>query len=268
LSDTPVSSPPITLKSHFGKTNTFGFITDTHLASKYARLDVLETAYNVFASRGVSTVLHAGNLVDGESKVNQHELLAHGIADQVKYALDHYPSRSGITTYYIDGDDHEGWWKQREGIEFGRMLQLEAQECGRQDLKYMGYLENDILLKCGMGQAVLKVMHPGGGSSYAYSYTSQKIVESLQSGEKPDVLLCGHYHKADFCYPRSVLCVEGGCTQDQTIFMRKKKLEAHVGFWVISLQQDSNGAISRFNPEWFPFYDRRYYAKRDGISFS
>jgi hypothetical protein len=46
------------------------------------------------------------------------------------------------------------------------------------------------------------------------------------------------------------------------MFMRKKKLQAHVGFLVINLNQDANGAISRFSPEWFPWYDLSYYQKR------
>ena len=45
----------------------------------------------------------------------------------------------------------------------------------------------------------------------------------------------------------------------------KKKLEAHVGFVICTFQQDVNGGIVRFVPEWFPFFDRRYYETRDDI---
>ena len=61
------------------------------------------------------------------------------------------------------------------------------------------------------------MLHPGGGSSYALSYRIQKIIESLDSDNKPDCLLVGHFHKA-FTLPayRGVAAVAAGCTQRQT----------------------------------------------------
>lgn len=256
----------IIFKNHFyNKPISFGVVADMHLCSKAERLDVLVAAYDEFERRGINTVLCPGNYIDGECRFNTHELLAHGISDQCQYAIDHWPSKSGIITYFVDGDDHEGWFQQREGIEFGRYLMLEAQAQGRNDLIYMGYMEADIELKAPNGSAIVKVIHAGGGSSYAYSYASQKLVESFQGGEKPAVCIIGHYHKMEFCFPRNVYCVQAGCMQDQTRFMRKRKLAAHVGFSIITLQQDIKGSITRFSPEFFPFWDRGYYLNRDGI---
>lgn len=256
----------IVFENHFhGKPISFGVIADMHLCSKAERLDVLEAAYEEFTRRGITTVLCPGNYIDGECRFNTHELWAHGIADQCQYAIDHWPSRPGIKTYYVDGDDHEGWFQQREGIEFGRYLMLEAQAQGRDDLVYLGYMEADFELKAPEGKAIIKVIHAGGGSSYAFSYASQKLVESFQGGEKPAVCIIGHYHKSEYCFPRNVHCVQSGCMQDQTRFMRKRKLAAHVGFCIITLQQDIKGGITRFCPEFYPFWDRGFYLNRDGI---
>ena len=142
---------------------------------------------------------------------------------------------------------------------------LEAQAQGRNDLVYLGYMEADIEIKAPQGSAIIKVIHAGGGSSYAFSYASQKLVESFQGGEKPAVCIIGHYHKSEYCFPRNVHCVQCGCTQDQTRFMRKRKLAAHVGFATITFQQDVNGSITRFSPSFYPFWDRTYYLNRDGI---
>jgi hypothetical protein len=236
-----------------------------HLCSKAERLDVLEAAYDEFARRGITTVLCPGNYIDGECRFNTHELLAHGISDQCQYAIDHWPSKPGIKTYYVDGDDHEGWFQQREGIEFGRYLMLEAQAQGRDDLVYLGYMEADFELKAPEGKAIVKVIHAGGGSSYAFSYSSQKLAESFSGGEKPAICIIGHYHKMEYCFPRNIHCVQVGCTQDQTRFMRKRKLAAHVGFGIITLQQDIKGGITRFCPEFYPFWNKGFYADRDGI---
>lgn len=256
----------IVLENHFHeKPIRFGVIADMHLCSKAERLDVLQAAYDEFEKQCITTVLCPGNYIDGECRFNTHELLAHGIADQCQYAIDHWPSKPGIKTYFVDGDDHEGWFHQREGIEFGRYLMMEAQAQGRDDLVYMGYMEADFELKAPNGSAIVKVIHAGGGSSYAFSYAAQKLAESFQGGEKPAVCIIGHYHKFEYCYPRNVHCVQGGCMQDQTMFMRKRKLAAHVGFCTISLQQDINGSITRFSTEFYPFFDRGYYLNRDGV---
>lgn len=252
-----IKSNPIGEWSHI-----FGAVSDGHLCNKHSRLDVHEAAYDTFVQMGITTVYNAGNWIDGEARFNKTELVtAPGMDNQLDYMIDKYPQRKGITTHYIAGDDHEGWYQQREGVEIGRYLQYRAQDQGRHDLKYLGYGEADVCLKHGTGSAIMRVVHPGGGSSYAISYTDQKRVESYQGGEKPHIELAGHYHKAIYDYPREVHCVQTGCMCDQTMFMRKKKLQAHVGYWVIKIMQDSNGAVTRFSPEFFPFFDRGYYRR-------
>ncbi|WP_446744310.1 hypothetical protein [Silvibacterium acidisoli] len=252
------------IKGHRGDwTHHFGFVTDNHLCNKHSRLDVLRAAYEHFAEVGIKTVFNAGNWIDGEARFNKSELVtAPGMDKQLDYMIDNYPVRPGITTHYIAGDDHEGWYQQREGIEVGHYLQMRAEEQGRKDLRYLGYAEADIRLRFGTGEAVMRLVHPGGGSAYAISYTDQKRAESYQGGEKPHIELVGHYHKFNHGYPREIHTLQGGCTCDQTMFMRKKRLQAHVGFSTVKIKQDINGAVERFVVEWFPHFDRGYYEKR------
>ena len=238
----------------------FGALGDTHLASKYSRLDVLRCAYKIYEEEGINTVYHGGNIIDGECRFNKHDLVTRsGMAAQVEYLINEYPQTKGITTYFVVGDDHEGWWTQREGIDVGAYIEAEAEKAGRNDLKYIGYLERDVELKAKRGSAAMRVMHSGGGAAYAISYTTQKIVESLQGGEKPRILLVGHHHKFEHGYPREVHTVQTACTQDQTPFMRKNKIQAMVGFTVIKFHQADTGEINRFAAEFVPFYDRDFY---------
>jgi biotin operon repressor len=246
-------------------THQFGFTTDNHLCNKHSRLDVLNAAYNHFAAEGIKIVYNAGNILDGEAKFNKTELVtAPGMDNQVDYFIEQFPYRSGIKTHFIAGDDHEGWYQQREGIEIGRYMALRAEQAGRDDFEYLGYAEADVKLTYGSGSSVMRVVHPGGGSSYAISYTDQKRVESYQGGEKPHIELVGHYHKFNHGYPREVHTLQGGCTCDQTMFMRKKRLQAHVGYSIIKIKQDEDGSIKRFSVDWFPFFDRKFYEKRFG----
>lgn len=242
----------------------FGAMGDTHLASKYERLDVLNALYDIYAAEGITTVYHTGNIVDGETSFNKFDLKTRsGIGPQADYLAANYPQRDGIATRFITGDDHEGWWINREGLNVGKFLQDTAEGAGRKDLTWIGHVEADIYFKADKGQAWMRVMHPGGGSAYAISYTEQKIVESFQGGEKPHIMLLGHYHKLNSGYPREVHTVQTGCTQDQTPFMRKNKLQAMVGGWIVEFMQSPTGEITRFRTELFTFFDRKFYEKND-----
>lgn len=263
LQHSPPASLPLSGKRANGRTTSASRQTTTSAINKHSRLDVLNSAYDHFQRQGITAVYNCGNWIDGEHKFNKGELItAPGLDRQIDYLLENFPQRKGVTTYFIAGDDHEGWYQQREGIEIGRHLELRALKVGRADLKYLGYAECDVALKFGGGEAVMRVVHPGGGSAYAISYTDQKRTESYQGGEKPHVELVGHYHKWNHGYPREVHTVQCGCTCDQTLFMRKKRLQAHVGFVEIKIKQDTTGAITRFAAEWFPRFDRGYYEKR------
>jgi hypothetical protein len=240
-----------------------GVLGDNHLCNKHSRLDVLNAAYDRYAAEGIIRVYNTGNMIDGEARFNRMELVTRpGLEAQCEYAANEYPVRSGIETKFICGDDHEGWYQQREVIEVGRYMQHYFEDAGRTDMEYIGYGECDVKLIQPGGSAVMRVVHPGGGSAYAHSYAIQKLVESYQGGEKPHVLLAGHYHKFEQLYPRGICAVQTACTCDQTLFLRKNKIDVHLGYLIVNIEQEDNGAISRFGVEFFPYYDRAYYKQR------
>ena len=243
----------------------FGIASDQHLCSRYAREDVLADLYDAFAKAGVDRVFNAGNWIDGEDEKNRFDLAVHGLEPQVEYLIGRYPKRDGLTTFAIWGEDHEGWFARREAIDVGRFTEGKMRTAGREDWIDLGFVEARVdLVNANTGtRSTLVVMHPGGGSSYAYSYRPQKIVESMSGGEKPGVLIIGHYHKLSCNVIRNVWTVQAGCTEDQTVFMRKKGLEAHVGGHLMTLEQDpATGAIFRCVSDQRIFYDRAYYNDR------
>jgi hypothetical protein len=238
----------------------FGVVADTHLCSRYARLDVLNALYDVYEREGIRTVYHGGNWIDGEARFNKYDIFCVGFESQLAYFLKHYPQRKGMTTQIISGDDHEGWYVQREQINVGRVMQSRAKEVGREDLIDLGYMERDIEFARPGGKSTIRIIHAGGGTAYALSYTSQKYAESLTGGEKPAMVIVGHFHKYDWSYPREVHMLQPGTTEDQTPFMRKKRIQAMVGGCIVEAKQDRRGAFNRVRVEWMPFYDRKYYS--------
>ncbi len=255
---TPRETLKIPMKGR--RTYTFGVVSDPHLCSTAQRLDVLETAYDEFARRKIKDVYLVGNYIDGESRFNQYELLVHGVTDQVMYFVDHYPQRAGITTKFIAGECHEGWYTKKIGLDIGKYTEMFAADVGRKDLKYLGHLERDVELKTAKGSSIMRLFHPGGGTSYALSYKPQKIVEAYSGGEKPHILLLGHFHKSGYFCPRGVHVLLCGCIQDQTKFMRKLGLAAHLAFWIVTVELAPDGSVYRWLPEEFAFYDREFYA--------
>lgn len=260
-----LSGPVHSFTTEADNTFTFGACGDQHLGSKYSRLDVLESLYDAFAEAGCKTVFNTGNWIDGEARFNVHDLIVRGMDAQVRYLAKVYPQRPGITTYAVTGDDHEGWYAQREGVDIGRYAADAFRRAGRSDWVDLGYMEAPVgLVNKHSGKvSIISVVHPGGGSSYALSYAIQKIIESLDGGEKPSIGLYGHYHKLWSGNIRNVWCVQTGTTEDQTPFMRKKKLEAHVGGYICKATMDPRtGAIVRFSAECLRFFNKGYYAGR------
>lgn len=246
-----------------------GVLGDNQLGNMKARLDVLEAAYDHFAAEDIDTVLHTGNMIDGYNpRINFGELIpeaGYTIDDQCAYAAEVYPLKDGITTYWIDGECHEGWWYRQSGVNVGRAMEMRFKDHGRHDLVHIGHLEADVELRVdGMPDSVhgpiARVSHPGGGTAYALSYKTQKSAESFQGGEKPQIQFVGHFHKFDWNYHREVHNVMTGTTCDQTKFMRKHNIPAHVGYLIAELKiLPEEGTLESLKIEWVPWYDRGFY---------
>lgn len=236
-----------------------GLTADNHIGSKYERMDVLEALFDRFADAGVRTVYQGGNIIDGEARFNKFDVYVRGVEDQVANLIQKWPQRKGMTTHFVTGDDHEGWYTQREHIDVGRKIEQDAYAAGRDDLRHLGYMERDIDYQQSGGAARIRVIHAGGGSAYATSYSSQKYAEMLTGGEKPQIVAVGHFHKFNYTYARGVHIIQLGCTEDQTPFMRKRRIEAHVGGCILWVKQNELGIFTSVRVEWLPFFDKRFY---------
>lgn len=248
------------LVSRKDNTFCFGAMGDLHAASKYTRWDVRENLMRRAADAGAQCIFDTGNWIDGEKPFNRHDIEVVGLDNQIRLLAKNYP-RVGIPTYAVTGDDHEGWYIRSEGIDVGRYCESIMRDEGH-DWTDLGYMEADVVLRNANSGAtsILRVVHPGGGTGYALSYRPQKIIESYEGGEKPAVVLFGHYHKLDCNNIRNVWSVQTGTQQDQTPFMRKKSLEAHVGGAIVEMEQDpKTGAIVSFKPDLRRYFNRAYY---------
>lgn len=236
----------------YGEVARFGIISDTHLGNHHAMPDQLHEAYEVFRREGITDVYAPGNLIDGEKTYHgqEYEISVMGVDNVVSYVSRIWPKIKGITTHHVASSTcHEGYYLKSAGVLIGKLIELE-----RPDMKYLGLDEADVVLHDSAARPRLRIVHPGGGSSYAISYRPQKIVESYAGADKPTVLAIGHYHKGGHFDVRDVQVLQAGCLERQTPFMRKRSLAAVLGFWIVEMRFSEHGSLRRFRPEFFKYY--------------
>lgn len=227
----------------------FGVVSDTQMGSLYEDLAFMKYAYDTFKQYNVADVYHVGDIMDGEKMYRGHEyeVYLHGFDAQIEHVIKKYPKIKGITTHMITGN-HDESFRKISGLEKTIKDMLEQ---NREDIRVIGFREATISI----GNSRLMLTHPSKGTAYAISYQIQKFIESLTGGEKPHILLVGHYHKAEWMpLYRNVNAFQAGCIQDQTRFMRERNIAAHKGFWIISGGMSKQGLITNTLAEFFPGY--------------
>lgn len=217
-------------------------VSDTHFGNIHQQLHFLNQMYEEAYKRGITTILHCGDLVDGNytNRPEQpRQQFLHGFDEQIGYVVDMYPKVKGITTKFILGSHDETHYKNDQAT-----AGFWIPKC-RPDMIYLGQDTADL----NINKIKITMDHPGGGSSKAVSYQLQKRIELLESGNKPKILVVGHYHKSYSFVYRNVRGIEVGSCCDLTQFQQKQGLSNAVGAFFLDIYSDKNGNIIYFEPE-------------------
>ena len=227
-------------------TITFGLVSDTHFNNIYAQITALKDFYKICHKLGVKDVYHVGDLDDGDSMRvgHQYELYYQGGDAHINHIVKHYPKIKGITTYFITGN-HDASIYKRSGVDIGFRIAHE-----RKDMKYLGPDICDIKLT---DNCILQLRHPWDGTSYAISYKSQKLVESLDPNARPNILAIGHYHKQEYLLYHGIHIFQAGTFCAQTNYMKGKGISAALGGWIISIVVDKKGYLKSITPTFIPY---------------
>lgn len=226
----------------------FGAVSDAHLGSICQQLTHLSKMYDTFSHEGIETVYNVGDLSDGFKMRPGHEfeLFIHGADAQEDYIIENYPQRPDMKTLFILGN-HDASHIKNGGRDIGRGIALR-----RPDMKYLGMYNAKIPLT---PNCILELNHPWDGAAYAISYSIQKYMDSMMGGDKPNILLNGHHHKAMYMFYRNIHAFETGCFQAQTSFERGKRIAIHLGGWIIEVHVHDDGTIWKCQSTFFPIYD-------------
>ena len=226
----------------------FGVASDTHWGSKYQQATHLSHFYDICERESVPTVYVPGDLSEGiysRRPGHIHERFLHSADEQEQYIIDHWPRRKGIRTRFILGN-HDATHIQNSGHDIGVAIANK-----RSDMVYLGRSQARVHLT---PNCVLEINHPLDGAAYALSYGLQKMIDAMSGGEKPNIYLGGHHHKAMYLFYRNIHAFECGTTQAQTPWMRGKRIPAHMGGWIIEVHVDEEGTVTRCKGEFVPFY--------------
>lgn len=225
-----------------------GVISDTHLGSTCQQLTLLREAYKICKAEGIKTVLHAGDVTEGNGKLFRgqiYEMFLHGADATVDYVTKVYPRIPGITTHLIGGSHDYSFFKE-EGTDILKKISEE-----RKDIKYLGMFGAWVKF----GNIVIYLMHGSGGVAYARSYKMQKIIEQMTPGKKPHILFLGHYHTQNHLPNyRNVVGFQLPCFQTQTHYLRAKGLSPEIGFLVVTIYPNVKG-IFHYTVDFKPFHN-------------
>jgi len=228
-----------------------GVISDTHIGHNKYRPDIMDIAAKEFKKYKVDFVMLPGDILEGMSGRDGHifELSHIGASNQLNYAVQELSKIEQQIYAITASQSHDGWFssKGNAGFEVGPELERRLK-----NFKFLGYDEADLNLDNG---CKIRMTHPGDGVAYAVSYKLQKYINSISGGQKPNILLQGHYHKSMYMFYRNIHAFEAGTLCEQSIFMRKKMTPAMLGYWIVGVQMDKSGWVSQINPQFRAFYE-------------
>lgn len=236
------------------ETGIIGILSDTHLGSIAERLDLLNAAYSEFKRKGITTVLHGGDLTDGWKEYRNHSnfVKVAGDQDQAKYAIEHYPKVDGITTYVIGGnhDDSYGHSKiDRLSLVTHGFHHQGKNVKGRNDIIYVGQYSHYFLFP---QEVRLHLLHPRGQAAYARSYKQQKRSESMTKNERPDIQVSAHFHTFNYTVLQGTHMLALPGLQDETEFFKRLGLERSLGFCIVEYEI-KKGKLRSFAPRVFMY---------------
>ncbi len=227
-------------------------VSDTHMGNKLEQRHLLNKVYEMAHEKGIDTVLHCGDVVDGDYRnkrpAHPYDLFAQGASQQLDNVIYNYPMVEGITTYFITGS-HDDTHYLNGGFSMGKGI-----SDGREDLVWLG--PNQAMFYAGKARVPILIKHPGGGCSKAYSYKPQEAINKMDEANKPKILLMGHYHKSYCMYYSDVYAILVPCLVDQTQFMQMNDLQNVVGAVFLDLYVNKHADIEYFSYDEIRFTDK------------
>ena len=228
-----------------GKRQQVGVISDLHLGSKYCLRTQLKDCVHYIYSLGIRDILCPGDWLDGCYRHGVFELSHTGLEDQTQDLAETLPRLKGLKYHGITGN-HDETFSALTGVDVGRYI-----HSVRPDILFYGRCGAFIKIK----GIVAELWHPLKGMGYAKTYQLQNHIRDYGAGEKPDLLLAGHWHQSAEVESRGVFA--RACPTFQgcgSTFSHRLGGQAALGGQIISWDVTASGLVRNFSAE-----RRRYF---------
>lgn len=232
------------------------WIADTHLCNEAQQLHMINKIYQETAKRGIPTVRHFGDISDGDylnRSDHRYELFRLGLRRQLQYIVKNWPRVEGVETILVDGN-HDLTHQRNGGAILGELI---AEY--RDDITWVGSERAIVHPKDLNGKETktnIEMYHPGGGCASSLSYRSQKYIDKMEPGSKPNVLGLGHFHQSHMLSYRNVIALLVPCLTSKSNFAVRQGLENTMGAYFINMYVNNKGEV-----EMFEFEEKRFTHK-------
>jgi predicted phosphodiesterase len=238
-------------KPVIGKRQLVGVLSDTHLGSKYCLREYLKDFVNYAYEEGVREICHVGDICDGMYKHAAFEMSHHGIDDQIDDLFETLPALPGLTYHAITGN-HDQTFMDSSGLDVGAHITARFKKFGRHD--FYTYGDRGAFLK--LRGALIHLWHPRSAGAYAISYPVQKKIESYSPGQKPQVLLCGHWHRYTALYERGIHAFACPTMQGAgSAFSKSLVGSPAIGGLLLEWQLTADGTLRNFKHEFRSYFE-------------
>jgi len=238
----------------------FAVISDPHFGSKACQITALNTFSEIARKKSVKHIFMPGDITAGLGVYAGQQFDLYGLSSGEQEASVILNLPYGFEWYALGGNHDYSFIKRGGG--HNPLVALAAK---RPDFHYLGFDEVDVPILPGVSA---KLWHPDGGLPYSLSYKLQKAAEQVSYNElqvisrsvqqKPTTrfLFAGHLHVQVQALIGPMLCMQCGCFEGQSGYLKKKMLLPTVGGYIVKADlRKKDGLILNFESKFYVFPD-------------
>ena len=219
-------------------------ISDTHIGHEKSETDFLQKVIKYAYDQGIRTVLHVGDMVEGNYQsirpTSIKELIAVGFDDQIELADRVLPKLDGLTYYCISGNHDFTHMRNTFADPVKTLARM------RNDIVYLGHNFGKVKI----GKIDIALVHPTDGIGQNYGFKLHKYFERAGVDKQARIVLMGHYHKHTHLHYRGQDGFIVPAMVSQSKFMKDNDLANVVGAFILHLKTNSKGDMVSLTPEY------------------
>lgn len=230
--------------------------SDIHVGSLYFLADQFKDHIHRGYDAGARVCLVPGDILDGCYNHSRWEETHHGFQEQARECARVFPRLPGLRYIGITGN-HDQTFESHSGLSVVEALPQVFRDAKRDDFDLIGARGGFVRIGAKTERGLLVEMwHPLKGPAYALSYKMQKHIEGYQVGQKPDVLLTGHWHQSCYFTQRGVHALSCGTFHGgQSSFGKALGGAPSIGGWTIRYAMTKEGTVRDFSPTWRAYFE-------------